>query len=219
MVYLHREEIDSRNTLLNKSGWWRSQRPLKPRCCSSQEVSIMTNTELAEKINGYLKGSKTKAKKYEDLVVANFTILEEDGDVYVEVKDGVLTVAPYHYDDLQVNVTGSAENIDKLFAGEVAFEKAMAEGLVKVDGDVAKFLALEPLVSAKKAEKKPVAEKKPAAPAAKTETKAAAPAAKPEVKPAVPAAKPEVKAAPAPEKKPEVKAAAPAPKAKKHGKK
>lgn len=219
MVYLHREEIDSRNTLLNKSGWWRSQRPLKPRCCSSQEVSIMTNTELAEKINGYLKGSKTKAKKYEDLVVANFTILEEDGDVYVEVKDGVLTVAPYHYDDLQVNVTGSAENIDKLFAGEVAFEKAMAEGLVKVDGDVAKFLALEPLVPAKKAEKKPVAEKKPAAPAAKTETKAAAPAAKPEVKPAVPAAKPEVKAAPAPEKKPEVKAAAPAPKAKKHGKK
>lgn len=219
MVYLHREEIDSRNTLLNKSGWWRSQRPLKPRCCSSQEVSIMTNTELAEKINGYLKGSKTKAKKYEDLVVANFTILEEDGDVYVEVKDGVITVAPYHYDDLQVNVTGSAENIDKLFAGEVAFEKAMAEGLVKVDGDVAKFLALEPLVPAKKAEKKPVAEKKPAAPAAKTETKAAAPAAKPEVKPAVPAAKPEVKAAPAPEKKPEVKAAAPAPKAKKHGKK
>lgn len=235
MVYLHREEIDSCNTLLNKSGWWRSQRPLKPKCCSSQEVSIMTNTELAEKINGYLKGSKTKAKKYEDLVVANFTILEEDGDVYVEVKDGVLTVAPYHYDDLQVNVTGSAENIDKLFAGEVAFEKAMAEGLVKVDGDVAKFLALEPLVPAKKAEKKPVAEKKPAekkpaAPAAKTETKAAAPAAKPEVKPAVPAAKPEVKpvapaakpevkAAPAPEKKPEVKAAAPAPKAKKHGKK
>lgn len=218
MVYLHREEIDSRNTLLNKSGWWRSQRPLKPQCCSSQEVSIMTNTELAEKINGYLKGSKTKAKKYEDLVVANFTILEEDGDVYVEVKDGVLTVAPYHYDDLQVNVTGSAENIDKLFAGEVEFEKAMAEGLVKVDGDVAKFLALEPLVPAKKAEKKP-AEKKPAAPAAKTETKAAAPAAKPEVKPAVPAAKPEVKAAPAPEKKPEVKAAAPAPKAKKHGKK
>lgn len=187
----------------------------------------MTNTELAEKINGYLKGSKTKAKKYEDLVVANFTILEEDGDVYVEVKDGVLTVAPYHYDDLQVNVTGSAENIDKLFAGEVAFEKAMAEGLVKVDGDAAKFLALEPLVPAKKAEKKPVAEKKPAekkpaapaAPAAKTETKAAAPAAKPEVKPAVPVAKPEVKAAPAPEKKPEVKAAAPAPKAKKHGKK
>lgn len=179
----------------------------------------MTNTELAEKINGYLKGSKAKAKKYEDLVVANFTILEEDGDVYVEVKDGVLTVAPYHYDDLQVNVTGSAENIDKLFAGEIAFAKAVEEGIVKVEGDIAKFMALEPLVPAKKAEKKPV-EKKPAA-APKAE-------AKPEVK-AAPAAekkaevKPEVKAAPAAEKKPEVKTPAPAPKAKpaakKHGKK
>lgn len=189
----------------------------------------MTNKELAEKINGYLKGSKAKAKKYEDLVVANFTILEEDGDVYVEVKDGVLTVAPYHYDDLQVNVTGSAENIDKLFAGEIAFDKAVADGIVKVDGDIAKFLALEPLVPVKKAEKKPAAEKKaaekkPAAPAAKTETKTAAPAAKTEAKPAAPAAKaPEVKPAPAAEKKPEVKAAAPAPKAKpnakKHGKK
>ena len=179
----------------------------------------MTNTELAEKINGYLKGSKTKAKKYEDLVVANFTILEEDGDVYVEVKDGVLTVAPYHYDDLQVNVTGSAENIDKLFAGEIAFAKAVEEGIVKVEGDIAKFMALEPLVPAKKAEKKPVEKKPAAAPKAeaKTEVKAA-PAAEKKVE-----VKPEVKAAPAAEKKPEVKTTAPAPKAKpaakKHGKK
>lgn len=181
----------------------------------------MTNKELAEKINGYLKGSKAKAKKYEDLVVANFTILEEDGDVYVEVKDGVLTVAPYHYDDLQVNVTGSAENIDKLFAGEIAFDKAVADGIVKVEGDIAKFLALEPLVPAKKAEKKPAAEKKVAE---KKPAAAPASAAKPEAKPAAPAAKaPEVKPAPAAERKPEVKAAAPAPKAKpnakKHGKK
>ena len=179
----------------------------------------MTNTELAEKINGYLKGSKAKAKKYEDLVVANFTILEEDGDVYVEVKDGVLTVAPYHYDDLQVNVTGSAENIDKLFAGEIAFAKAVEDGIVKVEGDIAKFMALEPLVPAKTAEKKPVEKKPAAAPKAeaKTEVKAA-PAAEKKVE-----VKPEVKAAPAAEKKPEVKTTAPAPKAKpaakKHGKK
>ena len=183
----------------------------------------MTNTELAEKITGYLKGSKAKAKKYEDLVVANFTILEEDGDVYVEVKNGVLTVAPYHYDDLQVNVTGSAENIDKLFAGEVTFEKAVADGIVKIDGDIAKFYALQPLVPAKKAEKK-AAEKKPAAEKKAAPAPKAAAEKKPEVK-AAPAVekKPEVKAAPVVEKKPEVKAAAPAPKAKsaskKHGKK
>ena len=179
----------------------------------------MTNTELAEKINGYLKGSKAKAKKYEDLVDANFTIHEQDRDVYVDVKDGVHTFANYHYDDLQVNVTGSAENIDKLFAGEIAFAKAVEEGIVKVEGDIAKFMALEPLVPAKKTEKKP-AEKKPAAtPKAdvKTEIKAA-PAAEKKAD-----VKPEVKTAPVAEKKPEVKTTAPAPKAKpaakKHGKK
>lgn len=169
----------------------------------------MTNIELAEKINGYLKGSKAKAKKYEDLVAVNFTFIDDIDDIYVEVKDGVLTVAPYHYDDLQANVTGSAENIEKLFAGEVAFAKAVEDGLVQVSGDAAKFGALEPLVPAKKAEKKPAPAPKSAAPAAE---KKAAPAAKPaEAKPA------EVKPAaakPAADKKP---ASSPAPK--KHGKK
>jgi len=124
-----------------------------------------------------------------------------------------------HYDDLQANVTAAAENIEKLFAGEVAFDKAIADGLVKVDGDVAKFKALEALVPAKKEEKKPAAEKK-AAPAAKP-----APAAekKAEPKPAevksAPAAKPaETKAAPAPAAKPAAKSAAKHTGSKKHGK-
>ena len=35
----------------------------------------MTNIEFAEKIKGYLKGSKAKAKKYEDTVAVNFTFI------------------------------------------------------------------------------------------------------------------------------------------------
>ncbi|MGN1341175.1 MAG: alkyl sulfatase C-terminal domain-containing protein [Oscillospiraceae bacterium] len=146
----------------------------------------MTNVELAEKISGYLKGSKAKAKKYEDLVAVNFTFIDDMNDLYVEVREGVLTVAPYHYDDLQANVTGAAENIEKLFSGEVSFDKALADGLVKVDGDPAKFKALEALIPAKKAEKKAA----PAKAASKAEVKPA-PAAKAE------APKAEVKPAPA----------------------
>lgn len=173
----------------------------------------MTNIEFAEKINGYLKGSKAKAKKYEDLVVVNFTFIDDIDDMYVEVKDGVLTVAPYHYDDLQANVTGSAENIEKLFSGEVAFAKAVEDGLVQVGGDAAKFFALEPLVPAKKAEKKPAPAPKAAAPAkTAAPAKPAAPAAEKKAAPA-PAAKP-AEAKPAADKKP---ASSPAPK--KHGKK
>ncbi len=155
----------------------------------------MTNVELAEKINGYLKGSKAKAKKYEDLVAVNFTFIDDMDDLYVEVREGVLTVAPYHYDDLQANVTGAAENIEKLFSGEVSFDKALADGLIKVDGDAAKFKALEALVPSKKAEKKAApAEKKPAAPA--SSAKAEAP------KPAPAAAKAEAAKTPAPAAKP-----------------
>lgn len=175
----------------------------------------MTNVEFAEKINGYLKGSKAKAKKYEDLVAVNFTFIDDMDDIYVAVRDGVLDVAPYHYDDLQANVTGSAENIEKLFAGEIAFEKALAEGLVMVDGDIAKFKALEPLVPAKKAEKKAPAKAAEAKPAVKAETKAteAKAPAKTEEKPAAP--KEEVKAAPVPAKAEEKPAATAAPAAKK----
>lgn len=152
----------------------------------------MTNIEFAEKIKGYLKGSKAKAKKYEDSVAVNFTFIDDMDDFYVAVREGVLDVAPYHYDDLQANVTGAAENIEKLFSGDVSFDGALTDGLVKVDGDVAKFKALEALVPAKKAEK-PAAEKKAAA-AKPAETKAAAPAVKPaETKAPAPAAKPAAK--------------------------
>lgn len=172
----------------------------------------MTNIEFAEKIKGYLKGSKAKAKKYEDTVAVNFTFIDDMDDFYVAVREGVLDVAPYHYDDLQANVTGAAENIEKLFSGDVSFDAALTDGLVKVDGDAAKFKALEALVPAKKAEK-PAAEKKaapaakPAAPAEKkAETKPSPAAAKPaETKAAAPAVKPAETKAPAPAAKPAAK--------------
>ncbi len=169
----------------------------------------MTNIELVEKLKGYLKGSKTKAKKFEDLVAVNFTLIGCDDDLYIEVKNGVLSVEPYHYDDLQANVDASAETIDKIFAGELDMDKAIANGDVKVNGDVAKFKALAVLVPAKKAEK---AEAKPAAKKAPAKKAEAKPAAKAEEKKAEakPAVKAEVKAE---EKKAEVKAA-PAPAAK-----
>lgn len=171
----------------------------------------MTNIEFAEKIKGYLKGSKAKAKKYEDTVAVNFTFIDDMDDFYVAVREGVLDIAPYHYNDFQADVNGAAENIEKLFTGDVTFDRAIAEGLVKVEGDVAKFKALEALVPAKKAEKAEKEEKKTVAEKPAAPAKTAAPAekkeeAKPDVKPAetkpaapaVPAAKP---AAPASKKR------------------
>ena len=199
----------------------------------------MDNKELQKKVWTNLEKSQKKAAKYKDNVVTTFSIIsEENADLYVAVIDGKLSVEPYHYDDFfkfGCEIEASAETIDKLFSGELAFDKALADGLAVVKGgNVAKFKALECLVPAKKAaakapEKKTAAkapakketsakpaEKKvaPAAkPVAKAEEKKVAPAAKPvakaEEKKAAPAAKPVAKAEEkkvAPAAKPVVKA-------------
>lgn len=172
----------------------------------------MNNFELSEKVKGYLKGSAAKAKKFEDLVAVTISLISENTeDMYVTVRDGEILVDAYHYDDNNCSIEASAETVDKLFSGELAFDKALADGSVKVkSGETAKFKALEVLVPAKKAAKK--AEKPAAKPAKAPEKKAEKPAApkvdKPEAK-AAPAAKAEAKpAAPAP--KAEAKPAAPA---------
>lgn len=167
----------------------------------------MNSAELSKKIEGYLKGSASKAKKFEDLVAVTISLIsEENEDVYVCVKDGKLDVAPYRYNDFGCAVEASAETVDKIFSGAVSFDKALADGLVRVcAGDVAKFKALEVLVpSAKKAAAKAPAEKKACGKCAAPKAKAAEkPAAKAVEKPAAKAAeKPTVKAA----EKPAVKA-------------
>lgn len=167
----------------------------------------MNNIELCEKINAALKGSKAKAKKFEDLVAVHFNLLDVSENMYIEVKDGVLSIMPYEYNDRQASVTASTETLEKIFTGAISMDEAINAGYVKVEGDCAKFKALQVLIPAVKEEQKPAEKKaadKKAAPAKKCadkpEVKAAAkPAVKEDVKPvakaeAKPAAKAEVKA-------------------------
>lgn len=174
----------------------------------------MNNIELSEKISAALKGSKAKAKKFEDLVAVHFNLLDVSENMYIEVKEGVLSVMPYEYNDRQATVTASTETLEKIFTGALSMDEAIAAGYVQIEGDADKFKALEVLIPAKKAAtKKAPATKKPAAkktaekkaPAKKCAPKAEdkKPAAKAEAKPA---AKAEAKVA-AP--KVETKAAAP----------
>lgn len=188
------------------------------RRCTCNGGFSMNNVELSEKVYGYLKSSVKKAKKFEDTVAVTISLLSENTeDMYVAVRNGELLIAPYPYNDNNCAIEAAPETIEKLFSGEMSFDKALNDGFVKVNsGDVAKFKALEVLVPAKKEEKS--AAKKPAAKAApaKTEKPAPAKAEKPAAKPAPakvekPAEKPaapkaEVKPAAKAEVKPEVKA-------------
>lgn len=169
----------------------------------------MNNIELTEKIGTYLKGSKTKAKKFKDLVAVHFNLLDVSENMYIEVKDGVLSVMPYEYNDRQATVTASTETLDKLFSGALPMDEAISAGYVQIEGDAEKFKALAALIPAAKAEeKKPAAKKAPAKKEApKTEAKKEAPKAE-EKKPAAKkeAPKAEVKAEAKAEAKTAVKA-------------
>ncbi len=113
----------------------------------------MNNVELSEKVRTYLKGSESRAAKFEDLVAVSISLLSEDTeDMYVAVRDGEILVAPYPYNDNNCSVEATPDTIDKLFAGEMAFETALNDGYVSVkSGDPAKFKALEVLVDKKEA--------------------------------------------------------------------
>lgn len=158
----------------------------------------MNKEELAKKVWESIKSSKAKAKKYQDNVLVSFSLISEEPDdnIYVIVRNGELNVEPYRYSDNNCEVEATAETVEKLFSGELSFEKALKDGFVKVQGgDKSKFMALEALVPSKKAAKAP------AKPAAKAEKKEAAkPAAKAEKKEAAKTAAPSKSAEKAPVK-------------------
>lgn len=163
----------------------------------------MDNKELQKKVWTNLEKSQKKAAKFKDTVAVSFSLLSEDvEDLYVAVVDGKLSVEPYHYNEYGCEIEATAETVNKMFAGDLSFDKALKDGLAKVkDGDVAKFKALECLVPSKKTAAKATAKKAPAKTAAKPAAKAA---------PAKAAAKPAEKKAPAKAAaKPAVKAEAP----------
>lgn len=137
----------------------------------------MTNVELQQKVWNNLKGSLDKAAKFEDLVAVSFSLISESNeDIYVVVKDGELLVEPYFYNDCGCVIEATAEIIDKLFSGALAFDKALSDGTAKVQrGDVAKFKALECLVPEKKTKAATkTAAKTPAKETAKTAAKTSA---------------------------------------------
>lgn len=158
----------------------------------------MDNKELQKKVWTSIEKSQKKAAKFEDTVAVSFSLISEaNEDLYVAVVNGKLSVEPYHYNDCGCNVEASAETVNKLFAGELSFDKALKDGLAVVKGgDVAKFKALECLVPSKKTAKTADKKTAPAKAAAKAPAKKAAPAKaaeKPAVKAPAPAAKTEDK--------------------------
>ncbi len=78
-------------------------------------------------------------------VQVNFTG-ENGGVLYVEVKNGVVSVEPYEYNDRSCGITLSMDDFNKLIAGKLDPVLAFTTGKLKVDGDVGKALEFSKLL-------------------------------------------------------------------------
>ena len=75
--------------------------------------------------------------------------LKEGGVLYVEVKNGAITVEPYEYNDRSCGITINMKNYDKLLDGKLDPVLAFTLRKLKVDGDVGKALEFANLLKAR----------------------------------------------------------------------
>lgn len=68
---------------------------------------------------------------------------EPEGTFYIEVKDGILSVEPYEYNDRDVAITISAEHFMKLMDKKADPIVLFTLGKIKTEGDVSKALMLK----------------------------------------------------------------------------
>lgn len=71
---------------------------------------------------------------------------ESAGTFYIEVLEGKLSIEPYEYNDRDVAITISADNLKKLISGKADPVMLFTLGKLKVDGDVGKALELKKFI-------------------------------------------------------------------------
>ena len=105
---------------------------------------------------------------------------ESEGAFYIEIKDGVLSVEPFDYNDRDFLITCDGAEILAVVQGKKSIEEAYKEGTVKVEGDLTKAIKLGGIIpkakkTTKKDKKADTAEETPAPAKKRTrKTKAAA---------------------------------------------
>ena len=68
---------------------------------------------------------------------------EKGGSFYIEIKDGIMNIEPFEYDDRDVKFTISPENFIKQLEGKLNSSIAYTTGKLKIEGDLGKALMLK----------------------------------------------------------------------------
>lgn len=119
----------------------------------------MTYHELVEKVRTALV-VKADASKIEEHIAVQVNVTgEAEGAFYIEIKEGVLCVEPYTYDDRDFLLTGDGTEILAVAQGKKNLETAIAERLLSHEGNWNKALTLGSIIpEAKKPGRKPKTE-------------------------------------------------------------
>ena len=101
----------------------------------------MTVDQLIGKI--YNKLSKADIAGTQGKVAVQFNLTGKvTGVFYIEI----LNVMPYEYIDRDALVSGTLTNMEKILSGKMVPQVAMAEGKIKVEGNVDKVMVLAELL-------------------------------------------------------------------------
>ncbi len=98
-----------------------------------------------------IKKVRTTAEKIDaskqDFLAVQVNLSDVEGGVlYVEIKDGKISVEPYEYYDRNCAITLNATNFSKLLDGKLDPVLAFTTGKLKVDGDINKALEFAKLL-------------------------------------------------------------------------
>jgi len=95
--------------------------------------------ELKEKTSGF------DASSYQGFLAIQVTLKDLKKVLYVEVKDGNLSIEPYEYNDRNANIIISSSNFVKMINGKLDKVAAFLTGKMKIEGDMEKAKELSSL--------------------------------------------------------------------------
>lgn len=134
-----------------------AKKPAAKKPAAKKTTSKKTETKAAPK-----KTTKKKGLSYEDVVAAtkkkmaaaDITKIKypipanvelngsADGIFYIYIADGEIAVEPYKYDDYDVYLRADADEFMNVMTGKKNIYDALAEGLIKIDGNTKKAILL-----------------------------------------------------------------------------
>ena len=137
-------------------------------------VNIMTFNDVVNKVKKEF--GSADVSNYEDNLAIQVNVTGDgEGAFYTKIENGNLEIEGYDYNDNNAVITGSADDIIKVFSGKLDISKAVEAGKLSIEGDYEKALSIQPQIdNNKKKPAKKTASKSTTAKAATKKTTAKA---------------------------------------------